>query len=150
LTEPGTALSIVPTCHLVALGGAVRRSRTQRRPSRGWWGVFFCACLAMSVYIAFDILDLDGSQMRDSFSGNAVAAEPERVETDRFLHHALVIPEAPGPIHLSPDLRFVSESPQISPGTIGGPVAPRRAAARPRADLRQETSSKNSPTNDPA
>ncbi len=104
----------------------------------------------MGAYIAFDVLDLDGSQMHDSFSGKAVAAEPERVETDRFLHHAPAIPDAPEPISLSRDLRFISGSPQLSPGTTAGPVAPRRAAARPRADLRQDTSSRNSPTNDPA
>jgi hypothetical protein len=112
--------------------------------------VFLCAILAMGVYIAFDVLDLDGSQMRDSFAGNAIAAEPERVETDRLLHHAHSIPEALGPIYLSPDLRFISESPQVSPSTTAVPVAAWLTAARPRADLHQDTSSGSSPTDDPA
>ncbi len=121
-----------------------------RRRSRGWWGVFLCAFLALGVYIAFDVLDLDGSQLRDPLQGNAIAAESTQAETDRLLRYAPLTPETPGPIHLSPDFRFASESPQVSPGTTAVAFAPWLAAVRPRANLRQETSSASSPTDDSA
>ncbi len=58
-------------------------------------GVFLCACLAMGVYIAFDVLDLDRSELRDSLPGNAIAAEPAQAETDRVLPQNPMVPQAP-------------------------------------------------------
>ena len=131
-------------------GGVVNGSGARRRRSGVWWGVFLAACLAMGAYVAFDILDLDGSQLRDPLPSNTLAAESEHLEAGRFPHHAPGAPEALGPIDFSLYHRSLVEPLRGSLRTTAGPMTIRRAATRARADLRHDTSPKSSPSNDPA
>lgn len=122
----------------------------QRRRSRGWWGLFLCACLAMGVYIAFDVLDLDGSDLRDPLPGNAIAAEPVGAEAERFLSQDLATPDASKPVFVPVVLASASESPRLTSGSSLSPVAPRLERIRPRVSLRGEMTSPTSTAGDPA
>jgi len=122
----------------------------QRRRSRGWWGVFLCACLAMGVYIGFDVLDLDGSDLRDPLPGNAIVAEAAGSEAERFLTQDLSTSEASNPVFLPLVLSSVSESPRVTSGTILSTIALRLERIRPRVSLGGEMTSPTSTAGDPA
>ena len=121
-----------------------------RRRSRGWWGVFLCACLAMGVYIAFDILDLDGSELRDPLPGDAMAAEPVGGEAERLLAQNLSTPEVSYPAFLALVLPSVSESPRATSRTTLSTTALRLDRIFPRVFLRRETAATTSTADDPA
>jgi hypothetical protein len=61
-----------------------------RRRSGGWWAVAFGLCLATASFIAFDVLDLDGSTFRDPDISSKTATEPSQDETERALHSPLL------------------------------------------------------------
>jgi len=128
----------------------MRRIGIQRRRSRGWWGVFLCACLATGVYVAFDILDLDGSDLREPLPGNAIAAEPVGAEAERFQSQALSTPEPSHLAFLPLNLSSTSDSPRVSPGVPLSTIALRLGHLRPRASLHRETISSTSTAGDPA
>lgn len=128
----------------------MRRFGIQRRRSRCWWGVFLCACLAMGVYIGFDVLDLDGSDLRDSLPGNAMVAEAAGSEAERFLTQDLSTPEASNPVFLPQVLSSVSESPRLTSGSSLSTVAPQLERIRPRVSLRGEMNSPTATAGDPA
>ncbi len=106
-----------------------------------------CACLAMALYIAFDLLDLDGSVLRDPLFGNAIAAA---AETERVFPHVLSIPEILGSFLHSPVFRSVSEvsrpAPYVRMATFGAWLA----HLRPRADMKTEAVATIPPPEDPA
>jgi hypothetical protein len=128
----------------------MRRIGSKRQRSRAWWGVFLCAVLAMGAYIVFDMLDLDGSSLRDAWAGSVIAAEAVDGETERLLPpieaapHATVLGSPVGAVGLDP----------LS-GSFRRPAPlPRLGASRshtlPRTNLAKETSSTTSPSADPA
>ncbi len=131
--------------------GAGSGHRVSARKSGGWWVVFLSACLAMGVYLAFDVLDLDGSSLRGVAAGVAMAAESASGETDRLL-----LPRDPwtsagqGFLPLHPDFRVKAPSLRPLPYGRGDAARARRGALRPRAHLARVASSPSSPTGDPA
>ncbi len=123
---------------------------SKRQRSRAWWGVFLCAVLAMGAYIVFDMLDLDGSSLRDTWAGSAIAAEAVGGETERLLPPTEAAPHAPA---LGSAVGAVGLDPLS--GSFRRPApAPRLGASSshtlPRANLAKETSSMSSPSADPA
>ncbi len=123
---------------------------SRRRRSRAWWGVFLCAVLAMGAYIAFDMLDLDGSSLRDAWAGSAIAAEAVGGEAERLLPpdeaapHATILGSAVGAVghdSLSGSIHRPAPAPRLG--------APRNHTL-PRTNLAKETSSTTSPSTDPA
>ncbi len=128
----------------------MRQIGSGRRRSRAWWGVFLCAVLAMGAYIAFDMLDLDGSSLRDAWPGSAVAAEPAGGETERILSPAEVTPHAPvlGSAVAAVDLDRASGSPDRAATMPHSGASLRRVL--PRINLARDTSSPASPSADPA
>jgi len=128
----------------------MRRIGSKRQRSRAWWGVFLCAVLAMGAYIVFDMLDLDGSNLRDAWGGSAIAAEAVGGETERFLPpteaapHATVFEFSVGAVGLDSlcgSFRRPAPAPRLGAS---------RSATLPRTNLAKETSSTTSPSADPA
>ncbi len=63
----------------------MRFRHASRRGSASWWGITLCALLFASTYVVFDILDVDGSQMRRAPApGGALTATVEEAAADRF------------------------------------------------------------------
>ena len=123
-------------------------SKSQR--SRAWWGVFLCAVLAMGAYIVFDMLDLDGSRLRDAWAGSAIAAEAVGGETERLLPptqtapHAKVLGFAVGTVGLD------SLSGSFRRLALALRLGASRSHVLPRMKLPKESSSTTSPSADPA
>ena len=99
----------------------------------------------MALYIAFDLLDLDGSELRDLLPGNAGAA----AETERVFPHVFSTPEILGPFSHSPFFWSVSEVSQPSPCLRKATFAA-RIARHSRADMSRAAVATISPPEDPA
>lgn len=114
------------------------------RRSCCWWGVLLFALLATGFYLAFDMLDLDGSDLRATSGSGVAAAELE----GRFRHDPSAS-EAPGAPFLPPGRKGLDLHPRATTRPAGPIVAGRRWRPRARAHGRRETASPNSTLADP-
>jgi hypothetical protein len=121
-----------------------------RLGSQAWWAVYLFACLAMSVFIAFEVLDLDGSNLRRGLPRGVFAAETVRAETERLLH---LTPAASAALSirlasLLPLVRLVPSFSQAAGSPV--PLHARPGAIRPRAHLQPATHAPAPASGDPA
>ena len=128
----------------------MRGTREKKHRSASWWGVFLFACLAMAIYMAFDLLDVDGSSLRDLGRGAAIAAESPSPETDRMHSQGLSTVEGQTPITIHLESWLGAESPQRFSHRSIGPAFVGRDCNRPRAHLFRVPSSANSRIEEPA
>ncbi len=120
--------------------------RRGRRQSWGWWAVFLGACLAMAVYIAFDVIDLDASTFREPDLSSAVADDLAQDEAQRALATPL---ESPGLISSSLTLPSVEEVPRPLP-PLHAVTSTLPLQLRPRAHVGREAHSTASSATEPA
>ena len=127
---------------------AVRRAKLRGRRRAGWWALIILAFLSVGAYLAFDVLDLDGSDLR-SPSAAAALAEPAGTGVEVNPRQAASMPEAP---HVG--LRRVSRAagPSVLHDTLlPGPSAwaTRQAPFLARASLGRDPAAPASPDGDP-
>jgi hypothetical protein len=112
----------------------------QKRRCPGGWVVFLFAFLAVGVFIAFEVLDLDGSNFQRLLPDSVIAAEPASADVEQLLSR---LPSAPGvqtSVSLCPELPLSPEPLKVrSRSGINGLCA-RFNHALPRASLRGEPS----------
>ncbi len=86
-----------------------------RRRSWAWWGIFLFALLMIAVYVFFELLDVDGSQLTDVSTRAVIAAEAATAEADRLVRADIFLFAALlhlGLSHISlSDLRHLSRVP---------------------------------------
>ena len=76
-------------------------TRNRSRRCREWRTLLLSSCLAMAPYIAFDVLDLDGSEVCGCLSSDVIASEPSQAGTERSsLQHLHSTPQAPRSLKL--------------------------------------------------
>lgn len=97
-----------------------------RRRSLGTWLVLSCALLALGIYIAFDVLDLDGSDFCSWPLKNPLAVNPPQGDAELFLAQGLPSPEGLGLAALPPALQFAPD-----PAKLRLRTAPSIFTARP-------------------
>jgi hypothetical protein len=71
----------------------MRRARAAVR-----WGIISLIGVAMAAFIVFDVLDLDGSNLRRSTNGGALTSDPPGSETERLIFRTaepMSAPESP-------------------------------------------------------
>ena len=68
----------------------------RRRGGWAWWGILLFALLATGAYLAFDVLDLDGSELRGRPAGGTAVAEPARSEAEGRLRSDPLASDGPG------------------------------------------------------
>lgn len=121
----------------------------QRRRSRIWWGVFCIAFVATGAYIAFDVLDIDGSDLRGPAANGAAAAEPARTEAEGCLRLDCAPPELFGLAPYPPASAAIplSQPSTPAPGLI---VVARQGRSLARTDVRGEALPSASDPVDPA
>jgi hypothetical protein len=125
-------------------------TRTGRRGSWGWWAVLSCACVAMGVYLSFEVPDLDGSNLRSPLPDSAIAAKSAFADVQRSLHPAPSPGGALGFALRPPALRFDFEPSQGVPRLSEPAIVARRVYLRPRTDMSREAASATSRGEDPA
>ena len=124
----------------------MRLETGKRGRSQAWWAVFMCACLAMALHVAFDLLDLDGSELRDLLPGSAGATT---AETERVFPYVFSTPEIVGSFSHSRVFWSVSTVAQPSPCSRVAPLAA-RLARRSLSYVSREAAAVLPPPEDPA
>lgn len=121
-----------------------------RRRSVQWCGVYVLAVLATGAYLAFEVLDLDASQVRAVPATAAVTAEVSRVDPDPE-HRSTSMSGPAGLLFLSQthDRRMALLRAASAAGTAT--LAVRRNSALPRGRVARDTGCISAPTSsDPA
>ena len=115
-----------------------------------WWLAASLACVAMTVFIVFDVLDLDGSNLSRGSSENTLAADPPNLETERQLSLAAdpsTVPTAERLSTLPSPLLF----PVVAHSTTTAPALRARLRMVHRREGKDDAQRTFSPTpNDPA
>jgi hypothetical protein len=123
-------------------------TRSGQRWSWPRQAMFLGLCLTMGAYVAFDLLDLDGSSLRGAISDGVIAVGEAGAETER------ICPQPPSPAEVSgvAVLSLVLPSAEVHhPALSLRPLTctARLARFRPRTQVARKASRSPSPT-DPA
>jgi hypothetical protein len=110
----------------------------QRRRFPGGWVVFVCAFLAVCAFIAFEVLDLDGSNFQYLFRDSVVAAEPTSADLEQLLPQASSAPGAQSSVSLSLNLPLSPGLPDVHSHSSVTGIRARTNHTLPRATLRRE------------
>ena len=119
-----------------------------RRRSWAWRGMFAFALLMIGVYVLFDILDVDGSQMTDLPERAVIMAETVSIDSDRLFRADLLISDLAKPLNLFLSQYSSTESRSLSPV----PAIPRDRLRRilPRGNPYREMARVSLSSSDPA
>jgi len=126
------------------------RQSVARRRSLGSTLVLCCALLAMTMYIAFDLLDLDGSRLYDRAAPCPMGDHPQQTDAE-----LLLVQDPSNPVVLGLALPPLAFKLALCPGKISPRMVPAAFTARPcrihvYAQARRSTFSSPSLTEDPA
>ena len=100
--------------------------------SPAWWAVMVCAVSAVAVFLAFEVLDLDGSDLARRLFQPLIPSQPTLAEAEEGMRHAAFDVSGGG------GFRLLSVLPQSSlvHGAQSTTVPRLSAQRRPRALLR--------------
>jgi len=112
--------------------------------------VFVCVFLAMVVFIAFEVLDLDGSDVQHLPGSAAIAAEPTLADVEQILPQCNSVLAAHSRVLPCLDPRLRPEAVKLLRPLGGISLIVRLDQARPRSFLRRETSPPTPLSDDPA
>jgi hypothetical protein len=124
--------------------------RMWRRGSLAWQAVSYAAFLAMSLFVTFDLLDLDGSQTQSRLMARGVTAARSAVDTECL---PVQDPTRLDPISLdipSQILRVIDSSSKTLGRLQPTPTTTRFARVRRPLQLRHANTSANPASEDPA
>jgi hypothetical protein len=112
--------------------------------------VFFFALLATGAYIAFDVLDLDASDLRGRPAGGVAVAELVGTEAGDRLRQDHSRPEAPVRRLATPPALLAAPHRLAAPRAAAMASAARRDGFLTRAHLARSAARSDSPPSDPA
>jgi hypothetical protein len=112
--------------------------------------VFFFAFLATGAYIAFDVLDLDGSDLRGRPAGGMAMAEPAGTAAEGRLRLDQAGPEPPAPAIAPPPPRFVAPPQLTDPRSAAMATVARRDRFPARDRFARSATRSDSLSPDPA
>ncbi len=111
----------------------------------------FCfALLATGAYIAFDVLDLDGSDLRGRPASGVAVAEPARAEAEGRLRQDHGMPAAAPPAVGAAAFRIAAPTHLATPRADAMATAARRDRILARAHIARSATRSDSPPADPA
>jgi hypothetical protein len=112
--------------------------------------VFVCVFLAMIVFIAFEVLDLDGSNLQYPPASAAIAAEPLSTDVEELLPPSHSIPAAQSRVTPGLDPRLAPEAVKHLCHLDGNSLIARLDQALARSFPRRETPPPAPLSDDPA
>lgn len=104
----------------------------------------------MVVFIAFEVLDLDGSNLQHPSASTTIAAEPALADVEELLPQSHSVPAAQSRVPLCLDPRLPSEAVKLLCSLGGNSLIARLDQARPRSFIRHETPPPTPLSDDPA
>jgi hypothetical protein len=112
--------------------------------------VFVCLFLAMTVFIAFEVLDLDGSNLQNPLASTAIAAEPAPTAVEKLLPPSHAIPAAQSRVTVCLDPRLTPEAGKHPCHVDGNSLIARLVQAHPQSFARRETTQPAPLSDEPA
>lgn len=104
--------------------------------SRGWWIVVLCALATVAIFMAFEVLDLDGSDLYKRLFQSPIPSEPTVAWAEEIMRHGVVaIPETLGHMQALDSLRLPSTDVSRCLDATSAPLGRRLMTIRPRASL---------------
>ncbi len=119
----------------------MRKGGAWQRGSLAWWMVSCVAFLAICLFVAFDLLDLDGSALGDRLLGETAALTPSAADADAVPGKDPSHLEPNGVASLPPSLRLVTDASNTLARLTPTPITARLARIRPRIQVCRTTSS---------
>jgi hypothetical protein len=113
----------------------------QRRRLPGGWLVFACAFLAVCAFIAFEVLDVDGSNFPHPPRESVIAAEPTCADLEQLLPRVTSAPGMQTSVFLSVEVPLLPELPDLRSRSSATAIRAGTNHTLPRASLRREPSS---------
>jgi hypothetical protein len=130
----------------------MKRITARPRWSRGWWALFVLTLALVGAHIALDVLDVDGSQLRQQLFHWESALAPTWAGTEKFLRPGSVFHELHDRGQLPLPLQSFGASSHIVFHAFGQPVRSvslRHIVHRRAYAHRDPSSTSSSPASDP-
>jgi hypothetical protein len=119
--------------------------------SRGWWAVVLCTLATVAIFMAFEVLDLDGSDVYKRLFRSPIPSEPTVAWAEEIVRHgAVAIPEAVGHMQSLGSLRLPYMGVSCCLDATSAPLDRRLTANRPRASLHRASSHPPASSDEPA
>ena len=119
--------------------------------SRGWWAVVLCALAAVAIFMAFEVLDLDGSDLYKRLFQSPIPSELTVAWAEEIMRHgAFAIPEALGHMQALDSLRPPSTGVSRCLDATSAPLGRRLTATRPRDRLHRASFHPPAPSDEPS
>jgi hypothetical protein len=119
--------------------------------SRGWWAVVLCALATVAIFMAFEVLDLDGSDLCKRIFQFPIPSEPTVAWVEEIARHgAVATPEAVGHMRALGSLRLPLMGVSRCLDATFAPLDRRLTANRPRASLHRVSSHPPASSGEPA
>jgi hypothetical protein len=119
--------------------------------SRGWWTVVLCALAAVAIFMAFEVLDLDGSDLYKRLFQSPIPSELTVAWAEEIGRHgAFAIPEALGHMQALDSLRLPSTGVSRCLDATSVPLGRQLTAIRPRARLHRVSFHPPAPSDEPS
>jgi len=112
----------------------------QKPRCTGGWVVFIFAFLAVGVFIAFEVLDLDGSNLQRLLPDSVIAAEPISADVEQLLPRLPYALGAQASVSLPPELPLAPEPREVRSRSGVNGLCGQVGLPLPRASLRGEPS----------
>lgn len=126
----------------------MRRLLPLRSPA--WWAVILCALVGVGVFMVFEVLDLDGSDLYKRIFQPPIPSQPTVAEAEGVMRHgAFAAQEALGHIHALVVLQQPSTVFAHCPYVATAVLCKRLTTIRPRADIHRASFPPPAPTDEP-
>jgi hypothetical protein len=126
----------------------LREMQGRRCPCSGI--VFGCVFVAMVVFVAFEVLDLDGSNLQHAPASTTIAAEPALADVEELLPESHSVPAVRSGVSPRLDPRLPPDAVKLLCPLGGNSLIARLDRTRPRSFPRHETPPSTPLSDDPA
>jgi hypothetical protein len=118
--------------------------------SRAWWGILLCSLVAVAIFMVFEVLDLDSSDLYKRIFQPPIPSQPTVADAEGIMRHgAIAVQGALGHLHalvvLQQPFTGFSRCPSAAPGICGK----RPTRIRARVDLHHASFPPPAPADEP-
>jgi len=126
----------------------MRRLIPSRSPA--WWAVVFCALAAVGLFMVFEVLDLDGSDLYKRIFQPPIPSQPTVADAEGIVRHgAIAVQGALGHLHALVVLQQPFADFSRCPGAAPGISGKRLTRIRARVDLHHASFPPPAPADEP-
>lgn len=118
--------------------------------SRAWWAILFCSLVAVAIFMVFEVLDLDGSDLYRRIFQPPIPSQPTVAWAEGGMRHgAFAIHEALGHLQARESLRQPSMAVPHCRDATSAILGKRLTVIRPRTGIPRPSVHPPAPSNEP-